>query len=48
LRGIVADVPSAWLDETGDARSRYVDILSRRLAARAFVEEAARARTGHL
>jgi hypothetical protein len=50
LRAIVADVPSSWLDPSraDEVRERYVDVLTRRLAARAFAEEAARARTGHL
>ncbi|HET7842779.1 MAG TPA: HipA family kinase [Xanthomonadales bacterium] len=49
LRSIVAEVPAAWLGDDADAvRARYVDILVRRLAARAFVEEAVRARPGHL
>lgn len=50
LRGIVADVPSSWLDpaQADDVRERYVDILARRLATRSFLEEAARASTGHV
>ncbi len=55
LAGILAEVPAAWLDpqpgaaEADRLRARYVDILSRRLAARdAFVQEAIRARDGHV
>ena len=54
LEGIVAEVPASWLDPQPGApradavRAQYVDVLTRRLAARAFVEEAIRARPGHL